>query len=138
MVQSGELNVPYAEAEKNYVKAIDAGLLKILSKMGISTLQSYIGGQVYEAVGLSTKVMKYFKGFYPLLVAPPLKTLKPRYEKESLRFLMAAPKPMFLNRVATINTENGVKLTYYHQWLFINCNKQLIEMIQKNIKYSVS
>ena len=31
MVQSGELNVPYAEAEKNYVKAIDAGLLKILS-----------------------------------------------------------------------------------------------------------
>ncbi len=40
-------------ARKNYIQAIDAGLLKIMSKMGISTLQSYRGAQIFEAVGLN-------------------------------------------------------------------------------------
>ena len=39
-------------AEKNFIKAINKGLLKTFSKMGISTLQSYRGAQVFEAVGL--------------------------------------------------------------------------------------
>ena len=37
---------------KNYIKAVDKGLLKVLSKMGISTLQSYCGAQIFEAIGL--------------------------------------------------------------------------------------
>ncbi|MFP6638735.1 MAG: glutamate synthase-related protein, partial [Myxococcota bacterium] len=41
----------------NYLKAIDLGLLKIFGKMGISTLQSYRGAQIYEAVGLSSEVI---------------------------------------------------------------------------------
>jgi glutamate synthase (NADPH/NADH) large chain len=45
------------EACKNYIKAINDGLLKIFSKMGISTLQSYHGAQIFEAVGLSSKVV---------------------------------------------------------------------------------
>src|SRR6202521_863381 len=44
---------PVAEAEKKYVKAVAKGLVKVISKMGISTTQSYHGAQVFEAVGLS-------------------------------------------------------------------------------------
>ncbi len=50
-------------AEYNYMKGVDKGLLKIISKMGISTIQSYIGAQIFEAVGLSEEfVEKYFTG----------------------------------------------------------------------------
>jgi glutamate synthase domain-containing protein 2/glutamate synthase domain-containing protein 3 len=45
------------EVEENYLKAIDLGLLKIFAKMGISTLQSYRGAQIYEAVGLHREVI---------------------------------------------------------------------------------
>jgi glutamate synthase (NADPH/NADH) large chain len=41
-----------AEAQKNYIKAINKGLMKVMSKMGISTYQSYCGAQIFEAVGL--------------------------------------------------------------------------------------
>jgi len=51
------------EAEKKYIKAISKGLLKVMSKMGISTYQSYCGAQIFEAVGLSSEfVKKYFTG----------------------------------------------------------------------------
>lgn len=51
------------KAFDNYVKAIGGGLLKIFSKMGISTIQSYHGAQIFEAIGLSDRVIeKCFKG----------------------------------------------------------------------------
>ncbi|MBF0292306.1 MAG: glutamate synthase large subunit [Nitrospinae bacterium] len=51
------------KARKNYIKALNKGLLKIISKMGISTIQSYIGSQIFEAVGISQDVIdKYFTG----------------------------------------------------------------------------
>ncbi len=50
-------------ALKNYKKAINKGLLKVFSKMGISTLQSYRGAQIYEAIGLNKSLVeKYFTG----------------------------------------------------------------------------
>ncbi|MGA2852284.1 MAG: glutamate synthase large subunit [Terracidiphilus sp.] len=50
-------------AEKNFIKAINKGLLKTFSKMGISTLQSYRGAQVFEAVGLNSALVDaYFSG----------------------------------------------------------------------------
>jgi glutamate synthase domain-containing protein 2 len=50
-------------AEKNFIKAINKGLLKTFSKMGISTLQSYRGAQVFEAVGLNQFLIDaYFSG----------------------------------------------------------------------------
>jgi glutamate synthase (ferredoxin) len=53
----------FATALKNYKKSINKGLLKTFSKMGISTLQSYRGAQVFEAIGLSKSlVQKYFTG----------------------------------------------------------------------------
>ena len=51
------------EAAKNFVKAIGKGLLKVISKMGISTLFSYCGAQIFEAVGLDQKLIdKHFTG----------------------------------------------------------------------------
>ena len=51
------------EAQKRYIKAIDKGVLKVMSKMGISTYQSYCGAQIFDAVGLkSSFVRKYFTG----------------------------------------------------------------------------
>jgi glutamate synthase (NADPH/NADH) large chain len=51
------------EAQKRYIKAVDKGILKVMSKMGISTYQSYCGAQIFDAVGLKTSfVRKYFTG----------------------------------------------------------------------------
>jgi glutamate synthase (NADPH/NADH) large chain len=51
------------ELYKRYIKAVDKGILKVMSKMGISTYQSYCGAQIFDAVGLrSDFVVKYFTG----------------------------------------------------------------------------
>ena len=56
-------NITGNQAEKNFIKAINKGLLKTFSKMGISTLQSYRGAQVFEAVGLNELLVNtYFPG----------------------------------------------------------------------------
>ena len=53
---------PY-EVQKNFIKAIGKGVMKVMSKMGISTYQSYCGAQIFDAVGLSTSfIEKYFTG----------------------------------------------------------------------------
>ena len=53
----------YYEAEENYLKALDKALLKVLSKLGISTLRSYHGAQTFEAIGLGKEVIDaYFPG----------------------------------------------------------------------------
>ena len=65
MVQRGLLppDITEEKAVKNFMKSIDKGLLKTFSKMGISTLQSYRGAQVFEAIGLSRNLVKeYFSG----------------------------------------------------------------------------
>jgi glutamate synthase (NADPH/NADH) large chain len=51
------------EAVKRYIKSIDKGLLKVMSKMGISTYQSYCGAQIFDAIGLAEEfVARYFTG----------------------------------------------------------------------------
>src|SRR5207245_7626157 len=51
------------EVVKRYIKSIDKGLLKVMSKMGISTYQSYCGAQIFDAVGLKSDfVAEYFTG----------------------------------------------------------------------------
>ncbi|MBK6905701.1 MAG: glutamate synthase large subunit [Rhodocyclaceae bacterium] len=53
----------YRTATKNYIKAVGKGLMKVMSKMGISTYQSYCGAQIFEAVGLeSSFVARFFTG----------------------------------------------------------------------------
>ncbi len=55
--------IDYAQAEDNYIKALDKAILKVLSKMGTSTLRSYRGAQIFEAIGLGPELIdKYFTG----------------------------------------------------------------------------
>jgi glutamate synthase (NADPH/NADH) large chain len=65
MKESGRLQTELNDEElkKNYIKAVNDGLLKVFSKMGISTLQSYQGAQIFEIIGLNKEVVdKYFTG----------------------------------------------------------------------------
>ena len=64
MIASGVLTgVTPRQAQKNYIKAASKGIIKVMSKMGISTVASYTGAQVFEAVGLATEVVEeYFTG----------------------------------------------------------------------------
>ena len=57
LVRTGEILMDPIDAQKNFRKAIDKGLLKILSKMGISTVASYRGAQLFEAVGIAMDVV---------------------------------------------------------------------------------
>jgi glutamate synthase (ferredoxin) len=62
MISQGLLtNIDYETACKNYIKAVTKGVIKIASKIGISTIQSYRGAQIFESVGLNQEVIdKYF------------------------------------------------------------------------------
>src|SRR5262249_49282920 len=62
MTQQGQLpRVEPEKAIKLFVKAVDKGVMKVMSKMGISTAQSYCGAQIFEAVGLNKEVIdRYF------------------------------------------------------------------------------
>ena len=65
LVRNKELQLDYATAEKKYIKAICKGLLKIMSKMGISTIRSYRGAEIFEAVGLSEELSHAYLGGLP-------------------------------------------------------------------------
>ena len=54
-------DIDYEKAKYNYIKASMKGIIKVCSKMGISTLQSYCGAQIFEALGVSKALVdKYF------------------------------------------------------------------------------
>ena len=58
LVTDKEVTLDFAHAKKNYIKSVNKGLMKILSKMGISTLQSYRGAQIFEALGVGAQVIE--------------------------------------------------------------------------------
>ena len=61
--KSGDIQMDFATAKLHYIKAVNKGLLKVLSKMGNSTLRSYRGAHIFEAIGISSAFLdKYFKG----------------------------------------------------------------------------
>ncbi|MDD6124630.1 MAG: glutamate synthase large subunit [Bacteroidales bacterium] len=62
LVKHGEVQMNYETAEKNYIKAICKGLYKVMSKMGISTIRSYRGAKIFEAVGVGEEVLKTYFG----------------------------------------------------------------------------
>lgn len=63
LVKDKALQLDYQKAEENYVNSINKGILKIMSKMGISTLRSYRSSQIFEAVGIHRDIIdKYFAG----------------------------------------------------------------------------
>ena len=62
LVRKGDVQMNYETAEKNYIKAIRKGLFKIMSKMGISTIRSYRGAKIFEAVGVSEELLRSYFG----------------------------------------------------------------------------
>jgi len=62
LVDKNEIQLNYETARKNYIKAICKGLFKIMSKMGISTIRSYRGAKLFEAIGLSSELMNMYFG----------------------------------------------------------------------------
>ena len=63
LVNEGYIKITPTKAMENYIKAVCKGILKIMSKMGISTLRSYRGAQVFEAIGLNDSLInKFFPG----------------------------------------------------------------------------
>ena len=65
LVARKEIQLDYATAEKNYIKAICKGLFKVMSKMGISTIRSYRGAKIFEAIGLSEELSNAYFGGLP-------------------------------------------------------------------------
>src|SRR5207248_9282558 len=90
LAASGELpnGVTPEISVKNYIKAVNKGLLKVFSKMGISTLQSYRGAQVFEAIGLNKELVdRYFTGTASRIEGIGLDVLaKETIEKHSFAF----------------------------------------------------
>ncbi|MDY4626063.1 MAG: glutamate synthase large subunit [Prevotella sp.] len=62
LVKRGRIQEDYKTAEANYIKAVKKGLFKIMAKMGISTIRSYRGAKIFEAVGLSESLLKAYFG----------------------------------------------------------------------------
>ncbi len=62
LVKRGKIQEDYATAEAHYIKAVDKGLKKIMSKMGISTIRSYRGAKIFESIGLSEDLLRRYFG----------------------------------------------------------------------------
>ena len=62
LVRRGKIQENYETAEANYIKALKKALLKIMAKMGISTIRSYRGAKIFESIGLSESLLKTYFG----------------------------------------------------------------------------
>lgn len=62
LASKGKIQLNYTTARTNYVEAMKKGLLKIMAKMGISTIRSYRGAKIFESIGLSEDVLKSYFG----------------------------------------------------------------------------
>lgn len=62
LVKKGKIQENYDTAEANYIKAVKKALLKIMAKMGISTIRSYRGAKIFESIGLSESLLKAYFG----------------------------------------------------------------------------
>jgi glutamate synthase (NADPH/NADH) large chain len=109
LVANGAIaGVPAEKAIHNYVKALSKGVLKVMSKMGISTIQSYTGAQVFEAFGLSHAVVdEYFGGTPSRLGGVGLEVLA---EEAAARHAAAYPL------VATSRAHRRLDVGGEYQW----------------------
>ncbi|WP_342614709.1 glutamate synthase large subunit [Peribacillus frigoritolerans] len=75
-VLEGSLSISYEETVRKYVRSLTEGIVKVMSKMGISTIQSYRGAQIFEAVGIGAEVIeRYFSGTASQLSGIDLETI---------------------------------------------------------------
>ena len=108
MVEAGAhgLDVTLADAQKNYVKAVDKGLLKVMSKMGISTVASYTGAQIFEVIGLSSEVVdEYFGGMASRLGGVGIDVIAQEVQKRHVRAFPKTPNPRRAHRSLEVGGE---------------------------------
>jgi glutamate synthase (NADPH/NADH) large chain len=102
MVRRGLLDgIPEKKAEANLLKALNKGLLKIMSKMGVSTVASYTGAQIFEAIGLGPEVIRTcFAGTTSRLSGAGFDALAAEVEQRA-SLALADPAGMDYRRLAT-------------------------------------
>lgn len=130
LMSTGELLTDVDTAYKNYRKGIDKGLLKILSKMGISTIASYRGAQLFEAVGLADEVVDLcFLGTDSRIAGARFSDLEAD-QKVIAKTAFKARKPI----------SQGGLLKYVHGEEYHAFNPDVVQTLQKAVKtgeYSV-
>ncbi|WP_422724026.1 glutamate synthase large subunit [Hyalangium rubrum] len=91
MAEAGEIQVHHEKVQEHFIHAVEEGLLKVMSKMGISTLQSYRGAQLFEAVGLERGLVeKHFTGTASRVEGVGLRELGREVEERHARGFAAA------------------------------------------------
>jgi len=130
MKETGKLQTDLHEDQlkKNYVKAINDGLLKVFSKMGISTLQSYQGAQIFEILGLNKEVVdKYFTGTISRIEGMGLDEIA--WEALAKHFFAFSKKDIPVNRLPVGGIYQWKRKGEFH--LF---NPQTIHLLQHSTK----
>lgn len=122
-----EKEISYEKAVENYLKAVSKGLYKIISKMGISTIQSYCGAQIFEAVGLGKEIInEYFN-------ATPSR-LKGIGLKEIAKETLMRHEPAYNSNVDDSMLDEGGfyqwrEKSEFHQW-----NPETIALLQHAVR----
>lgn len=124
LIESGELLKDYDDAYKNYQKGLDKGLLKIMSKMGISTVASYRGAQLFEAIGLNEEVINLcFTGTASRIAGASFTHLE-RDQKTLNALAWKARKKI----------QQGGLLKYVHGQEYHAFNPDVVQTLQKAVK----
>ncbi|MBU0946647.1 MAG: glutamate synthase large subunit [Proteobacteria bacterium] len=125
LVEEGTLTVSLRQAISNYRKGVDKGLLKILSKMGISTIASYRCSQLFEAVGLATEVTELcFNGVVSRIAGAGFADFQHEQEKLAQYAWKRRHKP--LNR--------GGLFKYIHGGEYHAYNPDVVDSLQKAVR----
>ncbi len=112
-VKKKKIQLDYNTAEKNYVKALCKGLLKVLSKMGISTIRSYRGAKLFEAIGINNELgEKYFGGTTGKTDGIRLKEIAADYERFHKQAFGKKTKPQIPHNGLLSYRKDGEK----HAW----------------------
>lgn len=120
LVQNERLEGDISENVQTYTDTLSEGVIKVMAKMGISTVQSYQGAQIFEAVGLSDEVVeRYFTGTQTKLSGISLEMI----DKENKS--RQTPKVSTLNRGVHSNGVSKVNAMLLTLHLFIYCNMRV-------------
>jgi len=109
MIRQGALSKSdHATAVDNYVKALNKGILKVMSKMGISTVQSYCGAQIFEAIGLRQDfVDKYFAGTASRVEGIGRPRVEPSFIPTSVDAMVKVPDALSLAAMRHVSRQLG-------------------------------
>ncbi|VBB45054.1 glutamate synthase, large subunit [uncultured Paludibacter sp.] len=113
-VKSGDIQLDFDTAKKNYIKSINKGLLKVLSKMGNSTLRSYRGAHIFEAIGISSNVLNaYFKGISSKIEGIDIEDIAGEVLQPYFEAFTPSNEPLRLKNLGLYAYRNDGE---YHSW----------------------